>query len=88
VAKSDVEGEALLRPPMRLSLEPRGLQREVAARYIGVSPTKFDQMVADRRMPPPRRIDGRKVWDRFAIDAAFDDLPIEEEANPWDDLLK
>jgi hypothetical protein len=31
--------------------------------YIGVSPTAFDKLVADGRMPQPRRIDGRKIWD-------------------------
>src|SRR5207302_2296945 len=31
----------------RHSLAPRGLQRMVAANYIGVSSTKFDQLVAD-----------------------------------------
>ena len=40
----------------RLPLEPRGLQREVAARYIGVGLTKFDEMVRDGRMPGPKRV--------------------------------
>jgi hypothetical protein len=31
--------------------------------YLGVSPGKFDELVRDGRMPPPKRIDGRKVWD-------------------------
>jgi hypothetical protein len=29
----------------------RGLRREQAARYIGIGPTKFDQLVDDGRMP-------------------------------------
>ncbi|MBX3502839.1 MAG: hypothetical protein KF889_25620 [Alphaproteobacteria bacterium] len=57
------------------SYPPRGLSREEAARYIGVGATKFDEMVRDRRMPRPKRIDGRVVWDRIALDAAFSDLP-------------
>ncbi|MDX0836931.1 hypothetical protein GOD90_24320 [Sinorhizobium medicae] len=57
---------------------PRGLNREQSAAYIGVSPSKFDQMVADRRMPRPKRIDGRTVWDRYQLDSAFDDLPSEK----------
>jgi len=68
----------------RLPLEPRGLQREVAARYIGVGLTKFDEMVRDGRMPGPKRVDGRKVWDRRALDMAFDSLPDETPANDWD----
>nr|WP_313429335.1 XRE family transcriptional regulator [Brevundimonas diminuta] len=68
----------------RLPLEPRGLQREVAARYIGVGLTKFDEMVRDGRMPGPKRVDGRKVWDRRALDTAFDSLPDETLVNDWD----
>lgn len=54
---------------------PRGMSREEAARYIGVSPTKFDELVADKRMPGPRRMDGRVVWDRFGLDLSFNELP-------------
>jgi predicted DNA-binding transcriptional regulator AlpA len=57
------------------NLPPRGLSRGKAAEYIGISTTKFDQMVADRRMPKPKRIDGRLVWDRLQLDIAFDGLP-------------
>lgn len=53
---------------------PRGLCREEAAYYIGVGTTKFDELVADRRMPRGKRIDGRIVWDRVALDMAFTDL--------------
>lgn len=67
-----------------LSLPPRGLSREAAAGYVGVSASKFDQLVDDGRMPRPRRIDSRKVWDRGALDAAFDALPGLDEVNPWD----
>jgi predicted DNA-binding transcriptional regulator AlpA len=41
----------------------RGLSREEAAMYIGISPSKFDELVGDGRMPAPVKIDGRKVWD-------------------------
>ena len=56
------------------SLPPRGLAREAAAQYVGVGPTKFDNMVGDGRMPRPVRIDGRVVWDIRALDHAFDAL--------------
>jgi predicted DNA-binding transcriptional regulator AlpA len=58
-----------------LSLPPRGLNREESAVYIGVSPSKFDEMVADGRMPQPKLIDKRLVWDRHELDAAFSALP-------------
>lgn len=67
---------------------PRGMSREVAARYIGVSVGKFDEMVADKRMPKPVRIDRRVVWDRRAVDKAFDALPNGTgTGNPWDEVL-
>ena len=66
--------------------EPRGLKREVAALYVGVGTTKFNEMVNDGRMPAPKLVDGCFIWDRFGLDAAFDDLPTEIEA-PGDDEL-
>jgi predicted DNA-binding transcriptional regulator AlpA len=59
----------------------RGLSRIEAAMYVGISPSKFDELVVDGRMPQPRRIDGRKVWDVRAIDLAFDELPCDDSAN-------
>lgn len=69
-----------------IAYPPRGLSREEAARYVGVGATKFDQLVADRRMPRPKRIDGRVIWDRIALDAAFSDLP-DEGGNRIDEIL-
>lgn len=63
-----------------ISYPPRGLNRSEAARWIGVSPTKFDDLVTRGAMPRPKRVDGRTVWDRYALDAAFSDLP-EERVN-------
>jgi predicted DNA-binding transcriptional regulator AlpA len=65
----------------------RGLSRDEVAMYIGVSAGKFDELVADGRMPPPVRIDGRKVWDIRSVDLAFDALPRENAAsNSWDGM--
>jgi hypothetical protein len=73
------------------SLAPRGLSRVQAAAYVGVSPGTFDAMVADGRMPAPKRINVRKVWDRIQLDEAFAGLPAEgetsENPNPWDEVL-
>ncbi len=58
--------------------------------YIGVSAGKFDEMIKDGRMPGPRRIDARRVWDIRALDLAFDDLPDETAPanNSWDDMYE
>jgi predicted DNA-binding transcriptional regulator AlpA len=70
-----------------LSYPPRGMSRDEAARYVGVGATKFDEMVADGRMPRPKRVDGRVIWDRLRIEAAFSDLPEDTKANPLDRIL-
>lgn len=67
-----------------LSLPPRGLSRAEAAAYIGVSPSTFDLMVGDARMPKPKRVNRRTVWDRQQLDLAFSALPGDDVANPWD----
>ena len=69
-----------------ISLPPRGLSRVQAAAYVGVSPVLFDQMVRDKRMPKPTRINARRVWDRVKLDEAFaalsdDRTEIDDE---WD----
>jgi hypothetical protein len=71
-----------------LWLEPRGLSRVKAAAYIDVSPTTFDEMVKDGRMPLPKIIGRRKVWDRRKLDLAFEALPEDgtANANPWDEV--
>ena len=66
------------------SIEPRGLSRTEAAAYVGVSPSLFDQMVRDQRMPQPKRINSRNVWDRRRLDDAFEELPDDSAQNPWD----
>lgn len=67
--------------------ECKGLRRDQAAAYVGVSATLFDQMVADGRMPQPKMINSCVVWDRAALDVAFDALPNRGDdtlANVWD----
>ena len=65
------------------SLPPRGLSRVQSAAYIGVSPTLFDEMVADGRMPKPARINSRVVWDRIKLDEAFAELSDDFGNDPW-----
>ena len=55
-------------------LVPRGLSRVEASRYVGVSPSSFDGLVADGRMPRPARIGRRCIWCRRQLDRALDEL--------------
>lgn len=71
---------------------PRGFSRQKAAAHIGVGETKFEQMVADGRMPIPIEIDGRRVWCVYELDEYFDRLPRRNQNagtqsihNPWAD---
>jgi hypothetical protein len=57
--------------------------------YIGVGATKFDEMVQDGRMPPPKKVDGRRIWDILTVDRAFDVLPEEDSpaiGSSWEDV--
>jgi predicted DNA-binding transcriptional regulator AlpA len=75
-------------PQDTVAYAPRGMSRDEAARYIGVGATKFDEMVADGRMPRPKRVDGRVIWDRLKVEAAFTDLPDDKRVNPFDRMLE
>ena len=70
--------------PIDHTIVPRGLARIMAAGYVGVSPSLFDQMVGDGRMPKPKPINSRMVWDRWELDAAFSALP-HKDATATDD---
>jgi len=52
-----------------------------SAEYIGVSPTTFDRMIKDGKMPEPIRIYGRTVWDLRKLNAAFAALDRSETAD-------
>jgi predicted DNA-binding transcriptional regulator AlpA len=68
------------------TLAPRLINRDAAAAYVSVSPTKFDQMVIDGSMPKPKRLIGRrKAWDVRELDAAVDNLPDAANDNNNDD---
>jgi hypothetical protein len=75
--------------PASAPLPARGLSRERAAHYLGISPSKFDQLVQDGRVPTARLIDARKVWDIRELDLAFEELPREDASpsvgNSWGD---
>lgn len=66
------------------SLPPRGLSRIQAAAYIGISAALFDQLVIDGRMPKPKLVNSRSVWDRTRLDEAFEELPDKDgRDNPY-----
>jgi predicted DNA-binding transcriptional regulator AlpA len=62
----------------------RGMNREQAALYVGVSPSLFDKLIAEGRMPKPKRIHSRTVWDLRQLDSAFDAIDRSDVENSWD----
>ncbi len=64
-----------------IALPRRGLSVIDAATYVGVSRSKFLELVSDGRMPEPLRLDRRRIWDIRELDSAFDNLR-DQEAPP------
>jgi predicted DNA-binding transcriptional regulator AlpA len=72
------------------TLAPRLISREAAAAYVCVSPSTFDRMIDDGRMPRARRLGERRIaWDVRELDVAVDQLPAETAApgdETWSDV--
>lgn len=78
-----------MKGPRANPVEPRGLRRDTAAAYVGVSASKFDEWVQRGVMPKPKRVDNCVIWDRFQLDDAFEHLSDAPPAgNDWDEALK
>ena len=78
-----------------LGYPPRGMRANRAAAYLDMSRSKFLELVEQGRLPKPKIIDGIRVWDRLAVDAAFNDFPDRSDgdsvggrANTFDEVLR
>jgi predicted DNA-binding transcriptional regulator AlpA len=70
------------------SYAPRGLRAVAAAAYLGVSKSKFLELVQEQRLPSPIAIDAIRVWDRLELDAAFDGIKTQPmPVNSFDAIL-
>jgi predicted DNA-binding transcriptional regulator AlpA len=71
------------------SYPPRGIRRPRAAAYLDMSEPTFAKLVDEGKMPKPKKIRGMAIWDRQALDAAFDALSEDEPArrNTIDEIL-
>ncbi len=74
----------------------RGLTREEAAEFVGVSPGTLDKLVTEGRMPRPWQAGTRTVFDLAALNLALDRengltrnaTPGDDASdNPWDAVL-
>lgn len=76
---------------IRLGIVPRGLTREDAAEYCGVTAWTLDKYVQRGLLPGP--MPGTKRWDRKALDIALDQLsniaaPSAPKAGRWGNVGK
>jgi hypothetical protein len=78
-----------------LAYPPRAMKAERAAAYLDMSRSKFLELVDAQRLPQPKIIDGIRVWDRLALDAAFSDFPDRSDddgfgnrRNTFDEVLR
>ena len=60
---------------IQLVRPPAGLSRKEAAAYVGISPSFFDDMVANGQMPLPLPLGRRRnIWNIRALDKSLDKL--------------
>jgi hypothetical protein len=71
-----------------ISYPPRGLSRYEAARYLGVAPTVFDEMVSAGTMPSCKRLRGQAIWDRVQLDIAFNGLDGGDRKETLEDFIR
>jgi hypothetical protein len=59
----------------------RGLSRTEAAIYLGISPSKFDELRKANRIVPPKVLDGRLIFTVERLDEFLDALPDENQTD-------
>jgi hypothetical protein len=59
----------------------RGLSRTEAAIYLGISPSKFDELRKANRIAPPKVLDGRLIFTVERLDEFLDALPDENQTD-------
>lgn len=64
-----------------LAYPPRAFRAERAAAYLGMSTSKFLELVDRGRLSHGIKIDGMTLWDRLQLDADFETLKAEENAH-------
>jgi len=72
----------------QIAYPPRGMRADRAAAYLGMSRSQFLTLVDKGTMPRPIKIGAMAVWDRFALDRAFEELREAESENTIDALLR
>jgi predicted DNA-binding transcriptional regulator AlpA len=61
-----------------LAYPPRGLRADRAAAYLGMSTSKFLELVEKGKLSKPMHVDGMTIWDRLDLDADVEKLKTEQ----------
>ena len=59
----------------------RGLSQLEAATYLGISPSKFDELRKANRIAPAKVLDGRLIFTTERLDEFLDALPDENQTD-------
>lgn len=71
-----------------LSYPPRAMRAERAAAYLSISRSKFLELVEHGKLPKPVYIDGMVLWDRLALELAFEEMASDgERPNSFDVII-
>jgi predicted DNA-binding transcriptional regulator AlpA len=66
-----------------LAYPPRAMRADRAAAYLSMSRSAFLELVDAGTLPKPTRVGGMVLWDRLALDIAFEELAaVEGEGHP------
>jgi predicted DNA-binding transcriptional regulator AlpA len=61
-----------------LAYPPRAMRADRAAAYLSMSRSAFLELVDAGTLPKPTRVGGIVLWDRLALDVAFEELAAAE----------
>ena len=61
-----------------LAYPPRAFRADRAAAYLGMSTSKFLELVDQGRLSPGIKVDGMTLFDRLQLDADFEAFKVEE----------
>lgn len=71
-----------------LSYPPRAMRAERAAAYLSMSRSKFLELVNLGKLPKPVRLEGMALWDRLALELAFEEMASDgDRPNSFDVII-
>jgi predicted DNA-binding transcriptional regulator AlpA len=71
-----------------LAYPPRAMRAERAAAYLSISRSKFLELVEQGKLPKPVHIDSLALWDRLALELAFEQMTSDNDRpNSFDVII-